>query len=89
MAGSNSSQKKHLPFLGRTTKEAFTSPITPRSSDKIKQRNRTQHGERIKELVLSVQESYEAAKQDELPEGIIKDEGVYVEFYSDFVKPSE
>lgn len=49
-----------------------------------KPRNRDQHGNKIHDHLKRIKEQFDSLKEIELPEGIVRDDAIYVEFISDF-----
>ncbi|MFK7757093.1 MAG: S8 family peptidase [Flavobacteriales bacterium] len=48
-----------------------------------KPRNRDQHGNKINDHLKRIKEQFDSLKEIELPEGIVRDDAIYVEFISD------
>lgn len=49
-----------------------------------KPRNRDQHGNKIYDHLTRIKEQFDSLKEITLPEGIVRDDAIYVEFISDF-----
>ena len=79
---------KHIKIDGASSSEEFVSPRRG-SSPPIKQRNRKRHGNKILDRLNKIREEFESLKEKELPEGIVQDNAIYVEFISDYdVEPA-
>lgn len=76
--------KRHIIFSGRNSSESYTSPKTGGSSIEIKQRTASEHGEIVREKLEAIRVESEQLQNQTLPQGIIREDVVYVEFISDF-----
>ncbi len=76
--------KRHIVFSGRNSSERYTSPLTGGSSFVIKQRNPSEHGQSVKAKLEAVREQAELAQTGPLPENLIREDVIYIDFISDF-----
>lgn len=76
--------KRHIVFSGRTQPLSYTSPQFGGSPLTVAERNRSKHGNAIKELLETIQQQHAQDQTATLPSGIIREDGVYVEFTSEF-----
>jgi hypothetical protein len=76
--------KRHIIFSGRNSSENYTSPKTGGNGIAIKQRTASEHGEVIRAKLEMIRVQSEQLQNEMLPQGIIREDVVYVEFISDF-----
>lgn len=77
----NISRLPHLTVRGRTDSLGFKYPRTVVvDPNAIKSRDRRVHGENLLRQVGEVRDSYSQVAEEELPEGVFRDDAVYVEF---------
>jgi hypothetical protein len=74
---------KHIKIEGYSQIDEYKSPkgspiLTP------KPRNRDAHGNKIYQHLQRIKNQFDGLKEIELPEGIVRDDVIYVEFVSDF-----
>lgn len=74
---------RHIKIEGYSQTSEYKSPkgnpiLNP------KPRNRVQHGNKIYDHLTRIKEQFDSLKEIELPEGIVRDDAIYVEFISDF-----
>lgn len=74
---------EHIKIEGYSQTGEYTSPRMARSKP-IQSRNRSTHGNSINRQLNLIKEQFESLKDAELPEGIIREDAIYVEFISDF-----
>ena len=79
----NNTPLKHIQIEGYTQSDEYISPRRP-GRPSIQSRNRTEHGRRIQDQLNLIREEFEALQETELPQGIVRDDAIYVEFISDF-----
>ncbi len=82
MANQNS-PFEHIKIERYSQTGEYKSPRTARSKP-IQSRNRSSHGNRINSQLNRIKEQFESLKDVELPEGIVREDAIYVEFISDF-----
>jgi len=73
---------KHIKFEGYSQTGEYVSPKRG-DSPPIKVQNRRVHGSKIQEHLNRIREQFDSLKAIELPEGIIRDDAIYVEFISE------
>src|SRR5690348_11107943 len=76
--------KRHIIFTGRTTSAQYTSPLTGGDGFVIKQRNPSEHGQLIKGKLEAIQRQVELDRDGPLPENIVREDVIYLDFISDF-----
>lgn len=74
---------KHIRIEGHVQTDQYVSPRRP-GPRSIQTRDRVVHGGRIKDQLNAIKLEFEGLHEVELPEGIVRDDAVYVEFISDF-----
>lgn len=74
---------KHIKIEGASGSEDYISPQRG-GSPSIQQRDRKQHGNKILDRIEKIKNEFETLKEKELPEGIVRDDAIYVEFISDY-----
>lgn len=74
---------RHIKIEGYTQTGEYVSPKRG-NSPPVKVRNRRVHGSRIRENINSIKEQFESLKEIDLPDGIVRDDAIYVEFISDY-----
>ena len=75
--------KKHLIGIERyATGQDYTYPRKVAPPFSIASRNRQIHGNRIKRQIEDIRDQYEINQDQEIPEGLIRDDVIYVEFYT-------
>ncbi|WP_163381632.1 S8 family peptidase [Cyclobacterium sp. SYSU L10401] len=75
--------KRHLIGIERyATGQDYTYPRTVVAPFTIVPRNRAIHGNRIKSQIEAIKDQFDLDQEKEVSEGLIRDEVVYVEFYS-------
>ncbi|WP_339904238.1 S8 family peptidase [uncultured Cyclobacterium sp.] len=75
--------KKHLIGIERfASGQAYTYPRPVITDFPIASRNRSIHGNRIKGQIQAIRDRFELSETEEIPDGLIRDEVIYVEFFS-------
>jgi len=75
--------KKHLIGIERfATGQDYTYPKKVAPPFSIAPRNRAIHGNRIKGQIEIIRNQFELNQEQEIPEGLVRDDSIYVEFYS-------
>jgi len=79
----NQNPLRHIKIEGYSETAEYKSPkgnpiLNP------KPRNRDLHGNKIYDHLNRIKEQFDSLKEVELPEGVIRDDAIYVEFISDF-----
>jgi len=75
--------KKHLIGIERfATGQDYTYPKKVAPPFSITPRNRAIHGNRIKGQIEIIRNQFELNQEQEIPEGLVRDDSIYVEFYS-------
>ncbi|EDM37899.1 hypothetical protein PBAL39_15779 [Pedobacter sp. BAL39] len=74
----------HLKIEGHSTDVNYNYPKTVVVPFRVAVRNRAIHGARIKEQLSQIQERFEQLRAEDLPDGIIHEDAIYVEFYSEW-----
>jgi hypothetical protein len=78
-----SDPKRHLIGIERfASGQSYTYPRTVVAPFPIATRNRTIHGNRIKSQLQAIRNRFALNEAEEIPDGMIRDEVIYVEFYS-------
>jgi len=75
---------RHIKIEGYSQTDEFVSPRGGGKQPPIRVRERAIHGNKIREHLNNIKLEFEALKDVELPDGIIRDDAIYVEFISDF-----
>lgn len=73
----------HIKIEGFAHTSEYISPRTGRSSQP-KAQNRRKHGSKILDHLNRIQERYDSLEELDRPEGIVRDNAIYVEFISEF-----
>ncbi len=81
MPGQN--QLRHIKIEGYSETDEYKSPKIS-NSPPVQLRNRQSHGSKIRRHINAIKESYDSLREVELPDGLVRDDAVYVEFISDF-----
>lgn len=77
--------KRHLIGIERfASGKDYTYPRTVVAPFSIAPRNRAIHGNRIKNQIQAIKYQFELNQEQEVPEGLVRDEVVYVEFFSEW-----
>lgn len=77
--------KKHLIGIERfATGQAYTYPRIVVPPFPIANRNRAFYGNRIKRELEAIKERFELNQDEEIPDGLVRDEVIYVEFFSEW-----
>jgi len=77
--------KKHLIGIERyATGQDYTYPGTVVPKFPLFSRNRAIHGNRIKDQIEGIRDRYELNQSVEIPDGLVRDDVIYVEFYSEW-----
>ena len=76
--------KRHIIFSGRFTPEAYTSPKKPGSSFQILQRQVSEHGQLIREKLVSLRDQATQLQNAPIPDGLVREDFIYIDFISDF-----
>lgn len=80
---SDKDQFRHIKINGFSQTDLYISPKRG-DSPAIKVQDRRVHGGKIQRQLNQIKEQFDSLKQVELPEGIVRDDAIYVEFISDF-----
>lgn len=76
--------KRHIIFSGRVTPEQYISPLGGGDGFVIMQRTPSEHGQRILETLQSIRQQADDILARPAPEGLIKEDVIYLDFISDF-----
>ncbi|RED92009.1 S8 family peptidase [Marinoscillum furvescens] len=76
-------QFRHIKIEGYTQRDKYVSPKRG-NSPPIKLQDRRVHGSKIREHINRIKEQFDALKDVDLPDGIVRDDAIYVEFISDY-----
>jgi len=76
-------QFRHIKIEGYSQTDEYVSPKRG-NSPPIKIQNRRVHGSKIREHINRIKEQFESLKEVDLPDGIVRDDAIYVEFISDY-----
>ena len=76
-------QFRHIKIEGYSQTDEYVSPKSG-TSPPIKIQNRRVHGSKIREHINRIKEQFESLKEVDLPDGIVRDDAIYVEFISDY-----
>lgn len=77
--------KRHLVGIERYSRaQDYVFPRTVVAPFSIAPRNRAIHGNRIKSQIEAIRNQFELNQEQEVPEGLVRDEVVYVEFFSEW-----
>ncbi|MBD3329417.1 S8 family serine peptidase [Candidatus Dojkabacteria bacterium] len=74
---------RHIKIEGYSQTNEYVSPKRG-NSPPIKIQNRRVHGSKIREHINRIKEQFDSLKEVDLPDGIIRDDAIYVEFISDY-----
>ncbi|QCX40604.1 S8 family peptidase [Aureibaculum algae] len=74
---------RHIKIEGYSQTRDYISPRRG-NSPPIKIRDRRVHGSRIQQHINSIKKQFDSLKEIDLPDGIVRDDAVYVEFISDY-----
>jgi hypothetical protein len=74
---------RHIKIEGYSQTGEYVSPKRG-NSPPVKVRNRRVHGSRIRENINRIKEQFDSLKEIDLPDGIVRDDAIYVEFISDY-----
>ena len=74
---------RHIKIEGYSQTGEYISPKRG-TSPPIKIRDRRAHGSRIQEHLNRIKEQFDSLKEIDLPDGIVRDDAIYVEFISDY-----
>ena len=74
---------RHIKIEGYSQTGEYISPQRG-TSPSIKIRDRRIHGNRIQEHINRIKEQFDSLKEIDLPDGIVRDDAIYVEFISDY-----
>jgi hypothetical protein len=80
-------QKSHIRLEGFAEGLKYEYPRTVVITASVKPQDRTTHGTRIKTQLETVRSQLVQNRQEDLPEGIVRDDAVYVEFTSEWGYP--
>ncbi|QJP33070.1 S8 family peptidase [Nonlabens sp. Ci31] len=75
---------RHIKIEGYSQTDEFVSPRGGGKQPPIRVRERGIHGSKIQEHLNNIKLEFETLKDVELPNGIIRDDAIYVEFISEF-----
>ncbi|MES1220977.1 MAG: hypothetical protein ABUT20_36090, partial [Bacteroidota bacterium] len=73
---------RHLRIDNFAERRIYRYPRTVVGEFEVRERNRAIHGNAIREQLNNIREHYRISQQEELPQNIIRDDVVYVEFLS-------
>lgn len=76
-------QLRHIKIEGYSQTDEYVSPKRG-NSPSIKVQNRRVHGSKIREDINRIKEQFDSLKEVDLPDGIVRDDAIYVEFISDY-----
>lgn len=74
---------RHIKIEGYSQTDEYVSPRRG-NSPPIKIQDRRVHGNKIREHINRIKEQFDSLKEVDLPDGIVRDDAVYVEFISDY-----
>ena len=80
----NQNPLRHIKIEGYSQTDKFVSPRGGGKPPPIRVLERGIHGSKIQEHLNNIKLEFEALKDIELPNGIIRDDAIYVEFISEF-----
>jgi hypothetical protein len=83
----DNNQKQHIRIEGYTQSLEYKYPNTVVISSQIKDQNRAIHGNNILGQLQNIREQLQISSSVELPEGIVRDNAIYVEFISEWGYP--
>jgi hypothetical protein len=76
--------KKHIRLVGHFASQEYIYPGVVRSRFTEKQRSRNIHGNQILQQLEHIKDQFNIPAEVPLPDGIVKDDAVYVEFVSEW-----
>lgn len=76
-------QLRHIKIEGYSQTDEYVSPKRG-NSPPIKVQDRRVHGSKIREHINRIKEQFDSLKEVDLPDGIVRDDAIYVEFISDY-----
>jgi len=74
---------RHIKIEGYSQTDEYVSPKRG-NSPPIKVQDRRVHGSKIREHISRIKEQFDSLKEVDLPDGIVRDDAIYVEFISEF-----
>jgi hypothetical protein len=76
-------QLRHIKINGYSQTDKY---VSPKRGGKfvVKVQDRKVHGNKIREHINRIKEQFDSLKEVNLPDGIVRDDAVYVEFISDY-----
>ncbi len=74
---------RHIKIEGFSHSHEYVSPKSPPRIP-VKPRNRRIHGNKLKEHLNRIKEQFDSLKEVNLPDGVVRDDAIYVEFISDY-----
>ena len=74
---------RHIKIEGYSQTDEYVSPKRG-NSPPIKVQDRRVHGSKIREHINRIKEQFDSLKEVNLPDGIVRDDAIYVEFISDY-----
>lgn len=77
----------HIKINGHATEENYEYPFNVRINFGIAQRDRAIHGNRILQQLNQIKARFEQLENEDLPEDIVRDDAIYVEFLSQWDLP--
>ncbi len=77
----------HLKLTGYSNNEPYRYPGIVRIDFPLAQRNRAIHGNRILQQLNQIRERFDQLQEVELPENIVREDAIYVEFISEWQLP--
>lgn len=80
-------QKPHIRLEGFAEGLSYKYPRDVQIPFKVKLQDRNSHGTRIKSQLEAVRNQLAQKMQENLPEGIVRDDAIYVEFTSEWGYP--
>jgi hypothetical protein len=82
-----SRDKKHIKIEGYVNVLSYHPKKGRGGDNEIVERNRSIHGSRILEEISRIKQQFDTNKEIRLPEGIVRDDAIYVEFTSEWGYP--
>lgn len=77
--------KRHLIGIERFSKDQkYSYPGIVNPKFPIASQNRAIHGNRIKSQIEAIRDQFELTQDQEIPEGLVRDQVIYVEFFSEW-----
>lgn len=74
---------RHIKIEGYSQTDEYVSPKRG-NSPPIKVQDRRVHGSKIREHINRIKKQFDSLKEVDLPDGIVRDDAIYVEFISEF-----